>query len=60
MQRLPDESERAIDKGYGNKQLRPLEIALSARSNEIRRLLQKMELLSGKVEAAAVDEEVED
>ncbi|KAK4686952.1 nucleoporin NUP82, partial [Tremellales sp. Uapishka_1] len=44
-----------VDEGagnYGSKQLRPLEMALSARSTEIKRLMGKMEALNIKVESA--------
>ncbi len=42
---------------YGSRQLRPLEVALSARSEEIRRLLRKMGNLSVRVERAEADDE---
>ena len=47
--------ETAASDAYGSKQLRPMEVALSARSDEIRRLMRKMETLSVRVDSAAAD-----
>jgi hypothetical protein len=42
-------------RAYYPRQLKPLETALKARSEEIRRLMKRMETLSFKVEAAETD-----
>ncbi|WVF68598.1 hypothetical protein IAT40_003367 [Kwoniella sp. CBS 6097] len=39
---------------YGSKQLKPLEAALGARSEELRRLIRRMEMLDMRVDAAGV------
>jgi nucleoporin NUP82 len=54
--RNPDEESDAVNGEYGSKQIRPLEIALSARSDEIRKLLRRMETLTFRVDAAGVEE----
>ncbi|KAL7421188.1 hypothetical protein Q5752_004073 [Cryptotrichosporon argae] len=45
---------------YGHKQLRPLQAALNARSDELARMLRKMEGLSVRVERAESDDDDDD
>ncbi|RXK35413.1 hypothetical protein M231_07317 [Tremella mesenterica] len=49
------EEEDLTGMGYGSRQIKPLEMALSSRSEEIRRLMRKMELLTVKVESGLGD-----
>lgn len=51
-------TSESAEKGYGEKQLRPLEDALSVRSDEIRRLLRRLEGLGSRIDAAEADSEV--
>ncbi|OCF77935.1 hypothetical protein I204_01939 [Kwoniella mangroviensis CBS 8886] len=47
-----DESTQQLpNQNYGSKQLKPLEAALSARSEELRRLIRRMEMLDTRVES---------
>ena len=48
------------EKGYGTKQLKPLEAALGQRSEEIRKLMKRMETLSIRVESVAAAESQDD
>lgn len=50
------ESNGAAAEEYGRRQLRPLQAALGARSDELARMLRKMESLSVKVEDGVVEE----
>ncbi|WRT69531.1 uncharacterized protein IL334_006518 [Kwoniella shivajii] len=45
------EEEEPQSKMYGSKQLKPLEAALSARSEELRRLIRRMEMLDMRVDS---------
>nr|XP_019043367.1 hypothetical protein I302_07943 [Kwoniella bestiolae CBS 10118]OCF22297.1 hypothetical protein I302_07943 [Kwoniella bestiolae CBS 10118] len=45
------EEQTQQNQSYGSKQLKPLEAALSARSEELRRLIRRMEMLDMRVES---------
>ncbi|WWC92973.1 uncharacterized protein L201_007936 [Kwoniella dendrophila CBS 6074] len=55
--RQEEEDAQEQNQNYGSKQLKPLEAALGARSEELRRLIRRMEILDMRVDSYGLNEE---